>query len=100
MSQSAVKTCIGKRSAFTGEISAGMLVALGITHVIIGHSERRQYFGNGRTAVNLKLKAASKAGSHPSCALEKSWKSEKQISPIYVLRRLRALPISGKKAGI
>src|SRR5215471_15355748 len=34
-----------KEGAFTGEISTGMLLALGCTHVVIGHSERRQYFG-------------------------------------------------------
>jgi len=45
-----------KEGAFTGEISAGMLVALGVTHVIIGHSERRQYFGETDDTVNLKLK--------------------------------------------
>src|SRR5207245_317633 len=44
--------------AFTGEISSGMLVAIGCTHVIIGHSERRQYFAEAYDTVNLKLKAA------------------------------------------
>jgi triosephosphate isomerase (TIM) len=44
--------------AFTGEISAPMLVSVGCTHVIIGHSERRQYFGESDDTVNLKLKAA------------------------------------------
>ena len=44
--------------AFTGEISPTMLVAVGCTHVIIGHSERRQYFGETDDTVNLKLKAA------------------------------------------
>ncbi|HKC70752.1 MAG TPA: triose-phosphate isomerase, partial [Terriglobales bacterium] len=34
-----------KEGAFTGEVSAAMLLACGCTHVIIGHSERRQYFG-------------------------------------------------------
>lgn len=43
--------------AFTGEISSAMLVAVGCTHVIIGHSERRQYFGETDDTVNLKLKA-------------------------------------------
>jgi triosephosphate isomerase len=44
--------------AFTGEISASMLREAGCTHVIIGHSERRQYFGETDDTVNLKLKAA------------------------------------------
>jgi triosephosphate isomerase len=44
--------------AFTGETSPTMLTALGVTHVLIGHSERRQYFNETDTSVNLKLKAA------------------------------------------
>jgi triosephosphate isomerase len=44
--------------AFTGEISAPMLVAAGVTHVLIGHSERRQYFGETDELVNKKLLAA------------------------------------------
>ncbi len=44
--------------AFTGEISAPMLVAAGATHVLIGHSERRQYFGETDELVNKKLGAA------------------------------------------
>jgi triosephosphate isomerase (TIM) len=47
-----------KEGAYTGEIAADMLVAIGVTHVIIGHSERRQYFGETDDTVNLKLKAA------------------------------------------
>ena len=44
--------------AYTGETSPTMLLALGCTHVLIGHSERRQYFNETDTTVNLKLKAA------------------------------------------
>ena len=51
--------------AFTGEICASMLVAVGVTHVIIGHSERRQYFGETDDTVNLKLKSALEAGLVP-----------------------------------
>src|SRR3974390_1900455 len=40
-----------KEGAFTGEISAGMLVEAGCTHTIIGHSERRQYFGETNETV-------------------------------------------------
>jgi triosephosphate isomerase len=44
--------------AFTGEISPTMLTDLGVTYVIIGHSERRQYYNETDKTVNLKLKAA------------------------------------------
>jgi len=47
-----------KEGAFTGEISASMLVSAGCTHVIIGHSERRQFFGETDETVNRKLGAA------------------------------------------
>jgi triosephosphate isomerase len=47
-----------EEGAFTGEISPAMIVASGATHVIIGHSERRQYFGETDETVNKKLKAA------------------------------------------
>ena len=48
--------------AYTGEISANMLVAIGTEYVVIGHSERRQYFGETDTTVNLRTKAALAAG--------------------------------------
>ncbi|MBU3213724.1 triose-phosphate isomerase [Clostridium estertheticum] len=44
--------------AFTGEVSPGMLEDIGVDYVIIGHSERRQYFNETDEAVNKKLKAA------------------------------------------
>jgi len=44
--------------AYTGETSPIMLTAIGVTHVLIGHSERRQYFNETDTTVNLKLKSA------------------------------------------
>lgn len=51
--------------AFTGEIAAPMLTEVGVRYVIIGHSERRQYFGETDETVNLRLKAAQNAGLIP-----------------------------------
>lgn len=51
--------------AFTGEISAEMLKETGVDYVIIGHSERRQYFGETDETVNKRLKAALAAGLIP-----------------------------------
>lgn len=51
--------------AFTGEISPKMLLDLGIRHVIIGHSERRQYYNETDETVNLKLLKAHECGINP-----------------------------------
>ena len=51
-----------EKGAFTGEISAKMLKEIGVEYVIIGHSERRQYFGETDHTVNLRTKAALSAG--------------------------------------
>src|SRR5574341_322796 len=53
------------KGAFTGEISAEMLLDLGCKYVIIGHSERRQYFGETDETVNKKVKQALKKGLLP-----------------------------------
>ncbi len=53
------------KGAFTGEISAEMLLDLGCRYVIIGHSERRQYFGETDETVNKKVKQALKKGLLP-----------------------------------
>ena len=51
--------------AFTGELSAAMLKECGCEYVILGHSERRQYFGETDATVNLRTLAAVKAGLTP-----------------------------------
>ncbi|MEG3860616.1 triose-phosphate isomerase [Microcoleus sp. herbarium12] len=51
--------------AYTGEISGPMLAELGVRYVIIGHSERRQYFGETDETVNLRLTTAQKSGLIP-----------------------------------
>ncbi|MBN2452871.1 MAG: triose-phosphate isomerase [Candidatus Omnitrophica bacterium] len=54
-----------KEGAFTGEVSCPMLKSAGCEYVIIGHSERRQYFGETNETVNKKAKAALKEGLKP-----------------------------------
>jgi triosephosphate isomerase len=88
--------------AYTGEICSTMLVSVGVTHVIIGHSERRQYFGETDDIVNLKLKAALGAGLTPIVCVGEVLEEREAGLTEDVLRRqcLRAFhAISGKKAG-
>jgi len=51
--------------AFTGEISADMLLECGASYVVVGHSERRQYFGETDEIINLRAKAALESGLTP-----------------------------------
>ncbi len=53
------------QGAFTGEVAPPMLAKLDVAYVIVGHSERRQYFGETDETVNLKVKAVQKAGMVP-----------------------------------
>lgn len=53
------------KGAFTGEIAAPMLVDAGVKYVILGHSERRQYFGEDNALLNKKVKKAFEAGLTP-----------------------------------
>ena len=54
-----------KSGAYTGEVSPEMLKCINVEYVIIGHSERRQYFNETDETVNLKLKASLKEGLKP-----------------------------------
>jgi len=90
-----------KEGAFTGAISATMLLAVGCTHVIIGHSERRQYFGETDDSVNMKLKTALEAGLTPIVCVGEVLEEREANLTEDVLRRqcLRAFhAISSKKA--
>jgi triosephosphate isomerase (TIM) len=60
------------RGAFTGEVAPPMLVALGCTHVIVGHSERRQHFGETDGRVNRKVRAVFAHGMTPIACVGES----------------------------
>lgn len=51
--------------AYTGEVSGPMLTEMGVRYVIVGHSERREYFGETDKTVNLRLRAAQRCGLIP-----------------------------------
>ncbi|HUS18461.1 MAG TPA: triose-phosphate isomerase [Terriglobales bacterium] len=90
-----------KEGAFTGELSANQLVAAGCSHVIIGHSERRQYFGETDTTVNKKLEAALEAGLTPIVCVGEVLEEREAGVTDDVLRRqcdLAFRGISGAKA--
>jgi triosephosphate isomerase len=54
-----------KEGAFTGEVSVGMLKSVGCAYCIVGHSERRQFFGETNLTVNKKAKALLREGLQP-----------------------------------
>jgi triosephosphate isomerase len=79
------------KGAFTGEISAVMLVDAGCTHVIVGHSERRQYFGENDESVNARARGALGAGLVPIvCVGETLAEREAGTTATVVERQVRA----------
>jgi triosephosphate isomerase (TIM) len=78
------------RGAFTGEISGPMLVAAGCTHVILGHSERRQLFGELDDSIGRKVQAALRAGLTPIvCVGETLAEHESGLTLEVVARQVR-----------
>ena len=79
-----------KSGAFTGEISADMLTEVGVEYVVIGHSERRQYFGETDETVNKRTKAALAAGLKPIvCVGELKWERECGITEEVVGKQIK-----------
>jgi triosephosphate isomerase len=76
--------------AFTGEISANMLTSMGVEYVVLGHSERRQYFGETDETVNKRTKAALAAGLKPIvCVGELLWERECDITQEVIARQIK-----------
>lgn len=79
-----------KSGAFTGEISADMLAEMGVSYVVLGHSERRQYFGETDETVNKRTKAALAAGLIPIvCVGELLWERECNITEEVIARQIK-----------
>ena len=68
-----------EEGAYTGEVSPAMLADL-CEYVIVGHSERRKYFGETDETVNRRLKAALAHGLRPSCAWARRWRSARPVA--------------------
>ncbi|MBQ6474964.1 MAG: triose-phosphate isomerase, partial [Clostridia bacterium] len=79
------------KGAFTGEISAPMLVEAGVQYVIIGHSERRQYFAETDETVNKKMHKAISAGLIPIvCVGETLEQREEGVTEAFVRGQVKA----------
>lgn len=76
-----------EQGAFTGEISALMLKDAGCKFVIIGHSERRQYFSETNQTVNKKIKAAIKTGLVPIVCVGETLKQREESQTLQVIKQ-------------
>ena len=87
--------CWEAEGAYTGEISANMLLAAGCRHVVIGHSERRQFFHETDETVNKKLKAAFTTGLHPIMCIGETLQERDQGRTFDVLQRQLTVGLAG-----
>ena len=84
-----------KEGAYTGEISAEMLIAAGCSHVIIGHSERRQYFDETDDTVNKKINSAIKGQLTPVFCVGETEKERESKDTFSVLDKQVTLGLKG-----
>ena len=87
-----------KNGAFTGEISAEMLVEIGVKYVIIGHSERRQYFAETDETVNKRTKAALASGLIPIVCVGESLAEREGSKTEEVVKRQIEIGLQGISA--
>lgn len=88
--------------AYTAEISASMLVAAGVKYVIIGHSERRQYYHENNSLINAKLKAALNNSLFPIFCIGESLKereagNSQEVVSVQFLKGVNGLSVENLK---
>ena len=85
--------------AYTGEVSPPMLKQLGVEYVIVGHSERRQYFGETDETVNKKIHAALTNGLKPIFCVGETLQEREARQTNEVIHRQVVGGLAGVKAG-
>jgi triosephosphate isomerase len=86
------------KGAFTGEVSPPMLVDVGCTYVIVGHSERRQYLGESDAFINRKVHAALAAGLHVILCVGETLQERDSRQEQIVFQRQSHAALAGLKA--
>ena len=81
--------------AYTGEISGKMLKAINVEYVIIGHSERRQYFNETDESVNKKIKAAFANGLKPIVCVGETWEEREEGKTAEIITNQTKLALEG-----
>ena len=84
-----------EKGAYTGEVSAQMLKAINVEYVIIGHSERRQYFNETDETVNKKIKAAFANGLKPIVCVGDTLEQREQGITIDIITKQTQLALEG-----
>lgn len=87
-----------EKGAYTGEVSAEMLKAVGVEYVIIGHSERRQYFAETDETVNQKLKKALSVGLRPIVCVGETLEQREQGITMQVITKQTEKALEGLEA--
>ena len=84
-----------KSGAYTGEVSGEMLKAINVEYVIIGHSERRQYFNETDESVNKKIKAAFKNGLKPIVCVGETLEEKEAGKTVEIITTQTELALEG-----
>lgn len=84
-----------EKGAYTGEISGPMLKSIGVEYVIIGHSERRQYFAETDETVNKKIKAAFQYGLKPIVCVGETLEQRESGKTLEVIKSQTRLALEG-----